>query len=851
MSTSSKLTIRESKVLVYRTQADIATDIANGTLANGSYIAQANDTGGISSITNGIMAPLNVTFVNLAAFQAAVAAGLPAGVYDVGGKPWNLDANGNYEPANKPQGWKPVCNIAWTSGWNNPTFTPAASNKGVPVQLEAVATPNFDGQDLIFPANEGDEVKVTWAIGVTTPSGSGLNVFCFSLGGDSFINIVDGTGGLLASTPFVTVPPNYTPSQAYVATQTFKVSKKMLNANSMVVLRFYGGNATTGSFSYGINTSDGGNGCVIAENLRADNDNYAALVSQQTLYPTGVPGANLTRTLQDYTATTITSANGLLDTSGNLDIVYNNCAIGDIIVVEADFKTNQAYQDYMLASTGGSINKTWNVGSFRSTIQAMFLNDQPNLQLNSTIGNRLHCFWINRVSPSDLYSTSVDTNGKTVGSVKLQLFGASWTSGAPVSVTISGANSNSVNGFSFIKATKYQSEVIYSVYPPYTSQGTALLTNRLQEPATLKNPTSGQYQMLMHAGSPDGGWLATSSSPNKNWVVQGTAPILPGFTETGSIVDGNNIYIYAGISLYVAYGTDMASLTIQSTSVLANPSLFSTCNNVGGCKANGVYLLWVDGVIGGVYGTYLLSSKSPISGFALVGMITMNPTVDWATGGPFPGGPASLDISYNGQYFQGFGHANYNGATPSDLFPVVSTDGLNWFAVGLDATGFVKPVYRPTEELTIYDTVTAVGYAIDQSADPTWVIDNGKLYLYFTFQAAYLPGEWGGIAMLDPDAWPIPLPAPQTAAIPEGVGGVSAISPTTVTVASAASYTNTTNGLQQLVAIGGSISAATLTRNSVVLTLNAGDQQIMLAPGDKFTPTYTGSPVFNVVQMSA
>jgi hypothetical protein len=84
---------------------------------------------------------------------------------------------------------------------------------------------------------------------------------------------------------------------------------------------------------------------------------------------------------------------------------------------------------------------------------------------------------------------------------------------------------------------------------------------------------------------------------------------------------------------------------------------------------------------------------------------------------------------------------------------------------------------------------------------------------------------------------------------------VKGIAPTNPAIPSGTAYTNNSNGLQQLIVSGGSLSAHTVTRNSVVINLYAFstslyDNVVTLAPGDSYTPTWSTAPTFTVMQMT-
>jgi hypothetical protein len=91
---------------------------------------------------------------------------------------------------------------------------------------------------------------------------------------------------------------------------------------------------------------------------------------------------------------------------------------------------------------------------------------------------------------------------------------------------------------------------------------------------------------------------------------------------------------------------------------------------------------------------------------------------------------------------------------------------------------------------------------------------------------------------------------PSVDIIAQNVIQVSGVQPQAVLMASAGTYTNNTQGTQQVSIVGGTASALTITRGGVVVSLPATNVVVLLSSGDILTTTYTVTPIFTVLQIT-
>ena len=67
--------------------------------------------------------------------------------------------------------------------------------------------------------------------------------------------------------------------------------------------------------------------------------------------------------------------------------------------------------------------------------------------------------------------------------------------------------------------------------------------------------------------------------------------------------------------------------------------------------------------------------------------------------------------------------------------------------------------------------------------------------------------------------------------------------------ASPFTYTNTSQGIQQVCTVGGTIGATAVIRSGTTVTFTAAEYHAILCPGDGFIVTYTVAPTMSVFQI--
>lgn len=731
--------------------------------AAGNYSESSGSTSFVIPNQSGLQLATGIAAAgaNTAAIQAALSAGMPINITQSDVFYLNYDTftaqmpdvilsknthllylNGKSAQYDLPQcqifGSRQSVAMSWAG--QGVTLTPSASSAATPTAFETEGT-----QDIIIAAQVGDVIALEInCMPITTPAGSGLVVSVWSVGGKLARDWKSGVSGLQSVAGCLTVPAaNSSPTIASNVRILNKVLASDINSNGQCVFRLFGANAVTGAYSYTVNPN-AATGQFCAKNLRTNNESLSESIQTICQYPGGTAGVNFNFTMPSTTQTAM-----LIDPAGSLSIKIPAASL-DMLEAVLALAVNDNSEQYLIASVGGSVIRSWNTGAEYPSVTAMGLAENGIWIANSTAQEKFQSRCINRVSPTD-----IDANGD----VTLAVYCFQWR-GSGAAITISGSNSASINGFSFYQVTKYRREKNWAILPLTNTLGESVLGTTAQEPSVWRD-NSGVYNMLFTAGTLfTQTWWATAPSPAGPWTVSPAGEVLStGMYENGVYYDTASglLYVYypSGGGIGYAVGASPATLVSQSTPALAASqisSVMSTSANSAVTKGpGGLYFMLVEGesMAGSYWEMCVATATSPAGPFEfLAGPLT---TLQVAANGTY-GGPW---LQYVGDYFVVYYHAAPGaGTVPTYTYSATSQDCITWTPGGVNALGLVSPVAKPYTELKWNGP-----YSDTQTADPSYLLDGDNLYLFNTEQETG-SGQIGGITVSDPTRFSIAIPTP-------------------------------------------------------------------------------------------
>ena len=696
-------------------------------------------------------------YSTLAAVQTDAASGnLPQGIYVVGVQTWNW-FNGVLTLANSQQ-FNPVVKISFphpVSG-SNPTFTPATSSTATPTSMSADAS-----FDIIIPANVNDVIELNFSGCISTPSGSGLTLSFWSIGGAAIRDWGTGAIGLQsvsAANASMTIPANnVSPILQSAAIVKNKVLASDIDANGNVTFRMYGANATTGSYSYTVNYNGAQCtlGAFIAKNLRTNQPGTTNLPSKIIVYPGGTKGGNLSFTTS---GTAFSGALLPIDASGNSDIIATP-NINDIVEVNTNFVTSNTNLSFIWLSIAGSQVKVWSTGSLYASISAAITalagNTAGDLQITAN----------NQAYSSKIINRVLDTDLNSSGQLILRCYAFNANSTTTIQ-SLLGFYNNLAKNLSFASATVWPTELIYI----FASHG-----NWPQEPSTWID-NNGVVNLLFDSGGLNGTpykgltWATTNNIYSGVWTVQATNLFSSySYDENSVWYENGTLYIYFSNngtgSIEVAIGTNPSNSVIQSTPAFAASQVSSIINS--GSLTN-------TALVEGSSGIYYLYFEATPSASQSSGAQQTNPLAGTYTAGHFvtrqigvatslnAAGPftyvsgtfpmvnldgASLStcggpyVEFTGEYYRMLYHSSSVAAAvvPAQIYSATSLDGVNWTPSATNALGNLTPLLNPTTET-----------GNNNVGDPCFLRWAGQIYL---LSANYLQGSstlYGGITISDP-----------------------------------------------------------------------------------------------------
>jgi hypothetical protein len=584
---------------------------------------------------------------------------------------------------------------------------------------------------VVIPGAAGDLIEVSAVGRITTPAGSGLILSVWSAGGKAYRDITTGVTGLQSVVGFVTVPAANTASLR--TTVYFTVREEDVDENGMIVLRLFGANTAAGPQTYTfVNSSSGGQPFkLFAVNLRKNRPEKAAW---SVFYPSGKAGTNLAFSTPGNFATVTP-----VDATGASDIILSATPL-DVLRVDVHLR--------YVAVTG----IRWVLAVIKNG--TWFRNAHADITTqNSDAGIGDTATGTQTVDLSSIFQLR-DTDLTSDGTVTLRLYSTA-TSGTGVqNHTING--SDALGGFSHMRVRNYGSAFRYVLTPTYNwESGPTTAAGSQQECGPWQDRTGRWNTIYTSTPADQLGWAWTDNIESGIWtkyplpvVGKGVAGV-PGNANRGSVLYENGlVYIYSrgytGGGIGCVFGPDPSKLSgAQVVFSTGQATGFTTLENSKVIKGHdGAYWLWFDGLSGGRWNMGLAKGPTPLGPFTFVAgpILTALATANTMTG--------SMDVAFTGSMYVMILHScpNQPNNVPNPLYVLESPDGLDtWRFRGIGADGTPNSILQP-----LYDIAHA------QCADPSFIVDpSGQVRIFFTAQQNTPIPEKGGIATLDPYAWPV------------------------------------------------------------------------------------------------